>query len=67
MAYTAADLTNIESAIASGVKSAVINGRSVTYHDLAQMRDARKEIMASLAANSATRTPRVSYGCINRR
>lgn len=67
MAYTTADLANIESAIASGVKSALINGRSVTYHDLAQMRDARKEIMASLASTSATRTPRVSYGCITRR
>lgn len=67
MAYTAADLANIESAIASGVKSAVINGRQVTYHDLAQMRDARKEIIASISASSATREPRVSYGCITRR
>jgi len=67
MAYTATDLASIESAIASGVKRCVISGREVHYQDIAQMRDARKDIIASIAATAATRTPRVSYGSIARR
>lgn len=58
MAFSQSDLTNIESAIASGVKKAVIDGKEVQYQDLPAMLLARDLIKSSLAAQQ---TPSKSY------
>jgi hypothetical protein len=64
MAWSSTDLTNLEDAIAQGVTTLVINGKTVTYRSLADMlalRDVmRREIGLSTAQN-AKRVTRTRY------
>lgn len=55
MAFTQADLDNINQLIASGVKQVTFQGRTVTYGDLINI---RKEIMSDIVKNSARDTIR---------
>lgn len=62
MAFSTTDLTNIESAIASGELTVEIAGRRVTYRSIDDLIKARATILQSLAASGAvTARPRNSY------
>ena len=50
MAFTSADLASIDAAIASGEMSVEINGKRVQYRSVGELTDARRLIMAELAA-----------------
>lgn len=49
MAYTQADLSAVQAAIASGEMTVKHNGREVTYRSIAELRRAEDRIMADLA------------------
>ena len=61
MAFTTADLTALDEAIANGTKEVRINGRSKVYQNLDQMIEARKFIAEILAEQSQTRRRRTAY------
>lgn len=50
MAYTQTDLDNIRTAIATGEKSVMVNGRRVEYRDMSELMAAEARIEAALAA-----------------
>lgn len=52
MAYTAADLSSVERAIASGVLSCVVNGQTVTYRGIKELERARDIIRRDIAASA---------------
>lgn len=53
MAYTQTDLDNVKAAIASGEQSVEVGGRKVVYRSVDELRRARDDIAAELAAGSA--------------
>ena len=53
MAFTQTDADNLRRAIARGIRSATINGESVTYASLAEMRTALNMIEAELNGTAA--------------
>lgn len=55
MAFTQADLTNIDAAIATGELSVEVNGRKVVYRSMDDLLKARKTI-TTILAESATST-----------
>ena len=60
MAFTQRDLDSIDRAIASGARSATIEGKSVTYHSLDEMLRIRSLIAEALKpADSPMRIRRV--------
>lgn len=62
MAFSTTDLTNIETAIATGELKVEVDGRLVTYRSVAELSSARNIIRAALEASGATTAvPRVSY------
>ena len=63
MAHTQADLDNIKRAIASGELTIESNGRRVTYRSVDELRKARDDVAADLAAqqNSIAGTRRGTY------
>jgi hypothetical protein len=64
MAFTAADLSNIESAIATGELTVEVDGKRVTYRSMDDLLKARSTIQAALqAAGAASSSPRISYAC----
>lgn len=63
MAWTAADLTDVEAAIRAlmtGAKAYAINGRSVTKHDLAELRAFRAEILGEQTTRLTFQSARLS-------
>lgn len=52
--YTAEDLAAITASIASGVTATTINGRSVTFASMADLRAIRREIIAALRPSRPT-------------
>lgn len=54
MAHTQADLDAIKAAIASGEQSVEVGGRKVVYRSVAELRQARDDIAAELAAAPST-------------
>jgi len=62
MSFSAADLTSIETAIATGELTVEIDGKRVTYRSMDDLRKARNLITADLQASGlSSQTPRVSY------
>ena len=62
MAFSTADLTSIETAIATGELTVEIEGKRVTYRSIDDLRKARNLIMAELQASGATaKVTRTSY------
>lgn len=63
MAYTLAQYSELQSAIARGVKSVSYNGRTVQYMSLDEMRSILNDMAAELGLNAAvpTRMPRRTY------
>lgn len=57
MAWTQTDLTNIETAIASGELTVSFEGRTVTYRSMEDLLKARAEIKASLASAGTIAKP----------
>lgn len=55
MAYTQNDLDQIERAIASGKLTVTIDGQSVTYRSISDLRKAHDFITARIAAQSGQR------------
>jgi hypothetical protein len=55
MAYTQADLDNVQAAIASGEMTVRHNGREVTYRSIADLRKAEDRIREDLASQRACR------------
>jgi hypothetical protein len=53
MPFTSTDLANIEDAIASGVKKAIIDGKEVWYQDTGAMLIVRATIRADLASQQS--------------
>lgn len=58
MAHTQTDLDAIKAAIASGEQSVEIAGRKVVYRSIDDLRKARDDIAAELAAATTTRSAR---------
>jgi len=58
MAHTQTDLDNIKTAIASGELSVEVNGRKVVYRSIDDLRKARDDIAAELAAPSTSASTR---------
>ena len=63
MAYTLAQYSELQSAIARGVKSVSYNGKTVQYMSLDEMRSILNDMAAELGLNAATptRMPRRTY------
>ena len=57
MAYTSADLTAIQTAIAKGEQTVQFADRTVTYRSISELLEAEKRISGSLASR-----PRQSLG-----
>lgn len=67
MAFTTAQLTALEEAIASGELSVSYEGKSVTYRSMKDLLLARDTVKASLeAAGAATAETTVSYAGFSR-
>lgn len=49
MAYTTADLSAVERAIASGVLTCVVNGQTITYRSIGELERARELIRRDIA------------------
>ncbi len=62
MAHTQADLDAVKAAIASGEQSVEMNGRKVVYRTIDDLRKARDDIAAELAASDAASTSAVRRG-----
>jgi len=60
MAFTQADLDNVNSAIASGELSVEVSGKRVTYRSLAELLQARSLIAGEVAA-AVTGTSRSNF------
>jgi len=60
MAFTSADLANIDAAIASGELTVSVQGRTVTYRDIDSLFKAKRAIEEGL--RSQTSAPRVRTG-----
>lgn len=61
MAYSEADLDNLRAALASGVTRVTVEGRTVEYRSLAELREAIAEVSASLADASGSAPSRALY------
>lgn len=55
MAYSEAQRTALQTALANGVRRVSYDGRTVEYRDLAEIRQALQEVEAGLAAAAGTR------------
>ena len=62
MAHTTADLDAIKAAIASGEQSVEVAGRKVVYRSVDDLRKARDDIAAELAAAVTATTSSVRRG-----
>lgn len=62
MAHTQADLDAVKAAIASGEQSVEMNGRKVVYRTIDDLRKARDDIAAELAATDTASTGAVRRG-----
>lgn len=62
MAHTQADLDAVKAAIASGEQSVEMNGRKVVYRTIDDLRKARDDIAAELAATDTASTSAVRRG-----
>jgi len=60
MAFTSADLANIDAAISSGELTVSVQGRTVTYRDIDSLFKAKRAIEEGL--RSQTSAPRVRTG-----
>lgn len=58
MSFTNADLTAVDTAIATGELTVEVNGRRVTYRSVAELERARTLIKGELAAQSPTASTR---------
>lgn len=58
MSFTNADLTAVDTAIATGELTVEVNGRRVTYRSVAELKEARTLIKAELAAQSPNASTR---------
>jgi hypothetical protein len=64
MAWTSTDLDNLEAAIAQGITTCTINGKTVTYRSLAEMmrlRDTMQREIGLSTTQSAKRTTYLSF------
>jgi hypothetical protein len=64
--YTAADLANINAAIANGLSQAMIAGEMVQYRSLAELQRVKRIIEASVAPSSARPAFPVRYTTTSR-
>lgn len=55
MAFTQADIDNLDEAISAGEKTVEVNGRKVEYRSLDEMLKARRYIMAVLSGKAGRR------------
>jgi len=62
MAHTQADLNAVKAAIASGEQSVEMNGRKVVYRTIDDLRKARDDIAAELAATDTASASAVRRG-----
>jgi hypothetical protein len=62
MAHTQADLDAVKAAIASGEQSVEVAGRKVVYRSIEDLRKARDDITAELAADAGASTSAVRRG-----
>lgn len=62
MAHTQADLDAIKAAIASGEQSVEVGGRKVVYRSVDDLRKARDDITAELAAEAGAGASSVRRG-----
>ena len=61
MAWSSTDLTNLEDAIAQGVLTVSINGKTVTYRSLADMLALRDVMRREIGLSTAQNGKRVTY------
>ncbi len=61
MAVTQQDIDNLNTAIASGVRSATVGGQTVTYGTIEALIMARNDLAAQLLAQQGYRRPRQAY------
>lgn len=61
MAYTQADLTRLERALANGTTSVEVDGQRISYRSLSEIREAISYVKEQLSAASAAPAVMVSY------
>ncbi len=61
MAWSSTDLTNLEDAIAQGVLTVSINGKTITYRSLADMLALRDVMRREIGLSTAQNAKRVTY------
>ena len=61
MAVTQADIDNLNTAIAAGVRSVTVGGQTVIYGTAESLIKARDDMKAQLAAQNTSQRPRQSY------
>lgn len=66
MAWTSSDLSNLEDAIAQGILSCTINGKTVTYRSLQDMLALRDVMRREIGLTTAENAKRVTYATYKR-
>lgn len=66
MAYTTHDLTTLQQALASGVRTVSMNGQTLTYASLDELRRAIATVERELGLSSAQAAKRVTYARFSR-
>lgn len=61
MAYATTDLETLQAALASGVRTVTINGQTVTYASLDELRLAIDIVRAELGLTTAQNAKRVTF------
>jgi hypothetical protein len=61
MAYTEADLTRLQQALARGTTRVTVDGKTVEYRSTAELREAIRTVRAELAEQAGAAPTRVSY------
>jgi hypothetical protein len=61
MALSQSDLDRLDSAIASAELRVEVDGRSITYRDINQLKEARAHVAAVIGQQAGTGRPRSSF------
>jgi hypothetical protein len=67
MAWTSTDLSNLEDAIAQGIQTCTINGKTVTYRSQAEMLALRDAMRREIGLSTAQNAKRVTYAQFSRK
>ncbi len=65
--WTSTDLANLEEAIAQGITSCTIAGKTVQYRSLDEMMRIRAAMLADLGLSTADKRKRVTYASFSRK